>query len=143
MLDVTLLRIELLKRGITPRELARRCGISWAAIRLRLSRGFCASNQKLRYLIEDGFGYNFWSSSHEWKRRAALKAAAGFDPYFASLKQLREFASSRGIPWNDNCHPLRRAELLQTIASRLLQPAAMDSLTNTHTDNQKSNQNPI
>jgi hypothetical protein len=116
--ESTLLCIELLKRGWDKKILAERCGLSEPSIQHAINQGFPC--QRTRFLVEDALGGPVFSTLRAWKRRKALKAAIGTDPYLMTRVSLQAWATDRGIPFSKNHRILTKDELIQSLAHHLL-----------------------
>ncbi len=94
-IEVASVRIELIRRGLTVRQLATLCGVTRMGLDAEMSRGVPASQMRCR--IERALGKVFWSSQAEFDRRTRVFDALGVDFGFDSLCKLTEAAQRAGI----------------------------------------------
>lgn len=117
--ESTIVRIELLKRGLSVQELADLCGLAYSTLRHELAYGF--PEQTVRLKVDSVFGQPVFSTPRAFKRRRALAAAIGFDPYLTKKTELQTWATNHGCPFSNRGRIFRKAELIEKIASRQLQ----------------------
>jgi hypothetical protein len=94
-IGVQMFRIELLKRGMTSRELAGQIGMKPESFFQAAARGL--RNRKLRARIESALNVEIWATKADFKRRQQARAVIGADPEVLSRPQLKEWAAKLGM----------------------------------------------
>jgi hypothetical protein len=94
---VKALRIALIQRGLTVRQVAQVISQTPGGLSSMITRG--VDSQRTRDAIEAALGYRhpIWSSSGALAARKRCVSLLGFDPMLASLEDLRRHAGTLGI----------------------------------------------
>lgn len=107
-----MLRIEMIKRGLSMRDLARMTGFSLEGLSTAFSARFPCHRSRAR--VEKAIGLPLWSSSEEFSVRRRCEAFLGLDPDLASAPALLIAAMRVGIDMTNHRRPrsavLRRIE---------------------------------
>ena len=117
--EVTLVRMKMLRLGWDKRELARRSGLSWSTIRQEFAFGFPEKKTRLR--VDDALSQPILEGWRTWKKRKALAVRMGFDPFLETRTTSQKWATDHGIPFSRNGRILNKQELLDMLAHHLLQ----------------------
>jgi hypothetical protein len=93
--EVDLLWIQMIKRGLTTRDLARMTGLSVGAMRTAFSLSFPCRRTRAR--VESALELPIWSSPEQLSARRLCEARLGIVPAVASASALVSAADRAGI----------------------------------------------
>jgi hypothetical protein len=107
--------IEMLQRGVTGRELAGLIGLSFRNFKNQKALNFPFHITRLA--IEDALGRAIWTPMREFKKRTALIALWGFDPFTRTMKSIRAHAAHVGA--GQLSSQLTKNELIEAVTNYL------------------------
>jgi hypothetical protein len=87
--EISILKIAIIRKGLTMETLARGCGVNYSTFRTELSKNM--PSKRLRIVIEHVLKTPIWSGSDDFNRRQKLIEHCGFDAYQMSADQLYQY----------------------------------------------------
>lgn len=93
--EVDLLRIVMIKRGLSLRDLARMTGFSVEGLSTAFSMSFPCLRSRVR--VEAALDLPLWSSSEQFAARRCCEARFGIDPVVATAAALVSAADRAGV----------------------------------------------
>lgn len=95
------LRICMIQRDLTVKNLATDCGIAPITLSNQISKNF--PSLRLRLIVEDVLKIPIWSSVNEFEHRQKIILQYGFNPVVLSMAKLRQKAANFKIKGRSKC----------------------------------------
>jgi hypothetical protein len=115
--EISTLRIELIRRGLTMPRLAKEMAIDYRNLRNQIAAG--RVRDRIAHRIEQFLGLPVFNSLEEFRRRSSVNALAGCDLWLALLPQLRGLATQFRVRGRSRLK--HRLELLEAIAAHVVE----------------------